>query len=148
MGFADPKFQPGKRWEHFEHVADIGVRGFGKTRAEAFEHAALALTAVVCDPARIKPARNIAIHCEAPDTEILLTDWLNAIIFEMATRNMLFSRFEVRLDGNRLTATASGEAVHIEKHRPATEIKGATLSELRVSQDATGHWLAQCILDV
>ena len=37
------------RWEHYEHGADIGVRGFGGTKAEAFEQAGLALTAVVCD---------------------------------------------------------------------------------------------------
>ncbi len=38
------------RWEHFPHAADVGVRGFGKTPAEAFEQAALALTAVVTTP--------------------------------------------------------------------------------------------------
>ena len=35
-----------KRWEHFEHDADIGVRGIGASKADAFEQAALALTAV------------------------------------------------------------------------------------------------------
>ena len=33
------------RWEHFEHDADVGVRGWGNTRAEAFEQAAVAMTA-------------------------------------------------------------------------------------------------------
>jgi SHS2 domain-containing protein len=41
------------RWEHYEHDADIGVRGYGATRAQAFEQAALALTAVVTDPTLI-----------------------------------------------------------------------------------------------
>jgi len=40
------------RWEHFPHEADIGVRGFGATPAEAFEQAALALTAAVTYLAR------------------------------------------------------------------------------------------------
>ena len=31
------------RWEHFEHGADIGVRGIGPTPASAFEQAALPL---------------------------------------------------------------------------------------------------------
>jgi SHS2 domain-containing protein len=31
------------RWEHFAHEADVGVRGVGATRAEAFEQAALAM---------------------------------------------------------------------------------------------------------
>jgi SHS2 domain-containing protein len=36
-------------WEHFSHVADIGVRGFGSTMAASFEQAALALTSVVAE---------------------------------------------------------------------------------------------------
>lgn len=43
------------RWEHFRHEADIGVRGLGATREAAFEQAALALTAVLTDPARVAP---------------------------------------------------------------------------------------------
>ena len=86
--------------------------------------------------------------CEAPDPEILLADWLNALVFEMATRGMLFSRFEVAIDRNRLTARAHGERVNVERHHPAAEVKGATLSELEVAQDAKGTWHAQCIVDV
>ena len=41
-------------WEHFAHGADVGVRGVGATLNEAFEQAALALTAVVADPAHIE----------------------------------------------------------------------------------------------
>ncbi len=29
------------RWEHLPHEADMGIRGFGATKAEAFEQAAL-----------------------------------------------------------------------------------------------------------
>ena len=41
------------RWEHFEHKADIGIRGFGDTLAAAFEQAALAMTAAIIDPAEV-----------------------------------------------------------------------------------------------
>jgi len=34
------------RWEHFSHEADIGVRGIGITKEQAFEQAALAMTGV------------------------------------------------------------------------------------------------------
>ena len=55
------------RWEHFPHGADVGVRGFGSTKAESFEQAALALTAVIADPAGIEPREAITVKCEAPD---------------------------------------------------------------------------------
>lgn len=135
-------------WEHFPHEADMGVRGLGATLGQAFEQAALALTAVVTDPAAVIPREMIQLSCEAPDDELLLVDWLNALVYEMATRSMLFSRFEVRLEGRRLSAKAWGEALDIARHHPAVEVKGATYTALKVARQADGGWLAQCVVDV
>lgn len=137
-----------RRWEHFPHQADVGVRGVGATLAEAFEEAALALTAVVADPADVAQVDMIRLYCEAPDAELLLVDWLNRLIYEMATRNMLFSRFEVRMEGNRLAAQVWGEALEKARHRPAVEVKGATYTALKVARQPDGSWLAQCVVDV
>jgi SHS2 domain-containing protein len=135
-------------WEHFTHSADIGVRGYGATLEQAFVQAALALTAVIADAATVRPLEALEIHCRAADHELLLVDWLNALIFEMATRGMLFSRFEVRIDKLQLHATAWGESVDLHRHRPAVEAKGATYTELAVTRRDDGSWLAQCIIDV
>jgi SHS2 domain-containing protein len=147
-------------WQTFPHEADIGVRGTGTTIDEAFTGAALALTAVVCDPATVATQQSLEIDCTAPDVELLLIDWLNALIYEMATRKLLFSRFEVEITSSiapedeahtevhSLHATAWGEPVDVLRHRPAAEIKGATFCELDVGQDACGHWHAQCVVDV
>ncbi len=135
-------------WEHFSHQADIGVRGQGATQAEAFEQAALALTAVVAEQSSVSPLEAMRICCDAPDPELLLVDWLNALIYQMATRNMLFSRFDVHLDGSHLTAQAWGEPLEAARHRPAVEVKGATYTELKVAQLPDGGWLAQCVVDV
>lgn len=135
-------------WEHFPHRADVGVRGIGPTLDAAFEQAALAMTAVVTDPAGVAGKAAVDIRCEAPDDELLLVDWLNALVLEMATRNMLFGRFAVRVDGHRLHATAWGEPVDPGRHQPAVEIKGATYTELEVGRDESGRWLAQCVVDV
>jgi len=135
-------------WQHFRHEADVGVRGIGSTLAQAFEQAAMALTAVVTDPATVRQAQAVAIGCENADPEFLLVDWLNALVYEMATRRMLFGRFEVRIDGPRLDATAWGETVDVARHHPAVEAKGATLTELKVGCKPSGEWLAQCVVDV
>jgi SHS2 domain-containing protein len=116
--------------------------------AEAFEQAALAMTAVITEPDTVRPAEAVEIRCAAPDPDILLADWLNALVFEMATRGMLFSRFEVTIDGLELVARAWGEGVDVARHSPAAEVKGATLSELEVARDAQGVWHAQCVVDV
>ena len=138
----------GANWEHFPHQADMGVRGIGATKEAAFEGAGLALTAVITDLGSVAPTQSVPIACEAPDDELLLVDWLNALVYEMATRKMLFSRFNVRFDDHSLHATAWGEPVEVAKHQPAVEVKGATYTELSVKQDEQGRWIAQCIVDV
>ncbi len=135
-------------WEHFTHGADIGVRGIGNTQSEAFEQAALAMTAVICDPALVRATEAVEIACTAPDAEYLLADWLNRLVYEMATRHLLFSRFQVTIQGEQLSATAWGEPVDVARHQPVVEVKGATYTELRVAQTETGEWRAQCVVDV
>ena len=134
-------------WEHFPHDADVGVRGFGPTAADAFEQAAHALTAVITD-AEVKPVATVEVTCEAPDLELLFVEWLNAIIYEMAVRKMLFGRFAVRIEGAQLKATLWGEPVDVSRHAPACEPKGATYTALKVACDADGTWSAGCIVDV
>lgn len=125
----------------------MGVRGIGATLAEAFEQAALAMTAVVTDPAVVVPRERVAIECDAPDRELLLAEWLNRVVYEMATRHMLFGRFAVHCDEKRLEAAAWGEPVDPARHRPAVEVKGATYTALRVAPTDEG-WLAQTVVDV
>ena len=137
---------PSARWEHFAHDADIGVRGRGVSVAEAFEQAALALTAIVTD-AKIVPQTEVGITCEAPDLELLLVEWLNAVIYEMAVRRMLFGRFAVTLEGTHLEGKLWGETVDPARHAPACEPKGATYTALRVAED-DGAWSPACIVDV
>jgi SHS2 domain-containing protein len=135
-------------WSHFAHGADIGVEGRGATLANAFEQAALALTGVVTDPSLIEPADPVEIYCEAPDPELLLVDWLNALVYEMATRRMLFACFRVSIEGDHLTGTAWGEPVQPDRHHPAVEVKGATYTQLSVSRNEDGSWTARCVVDV
>jgi len=135
-------------WEHFSHGSDIGVRGIGNSAEEAFEQAAIALTAVVADVGAIEQSEIVEVRCDAPDRELLLVSWLNAIIYEMAVRRMLFSKFRITLEGNSLTGSLAGETVDPERHQVAVEAKGATVTALRVTRDQEGQWLAQCVVDV
>jgi len=135
------------RWEHFPHEADVGVRGFGPSAAEAFEQAAQALMAVVTN-AMIEAKTQVEVSCEAPDLELLFVEWLNAIIYEMAVRRMLFARFSVRIEGNRLKGSLWGEPVDVARHAPACEPKGATYTALKVAVDDKGVWSAACVVDV
>lgn len=135
-------------WEHFEHEADIGVRGYGRTMAEAFEQAALAMTAIITDPVSIRPDSMIELSRFELDPELLFVDWLNAVVYQMSTRHMLFCRFELRIEEGHLEAQLFGEIIDRQRHEPVVEVKGATYTELRVAETVDGSWLAQCVVDV
>lgn len=134
-------------WSHFHHGADIGICGEGESLAQAFANAAVAMTAVITEPDKVRAERSVTIHCSAPDAELLLVDFLNALIYEMATRHLLFSRFDISINDNNLEATAWGEAVNLKRHQPAVEVKGASYTALKVSHE-NGHWSASCVVDV
>jgi SHS2 domain-containing protein/cold shock CspA family protein len=140
-----PAAQP--EWQHFPHDADIGVQGWGATPAEAFEQAAVALSAAVTGT-EIRPITPVGVACDAADIELLFVEWLNAVIYEMATRDMLFAAFEVHIDGNHLAGTMWGEPVDVERHAPGSEPKGATYTALKVAREPDGRWSAGCVVDV
>ena len=136
------------RWEHLEHDADIGVRGYGNDLAEAFSQAALSLSSVVTELNKINLSDSVAVECKASEFDLLLVDWLNEVVYQMATRNMLFGRFDVQILDHHLQARLFGEKVDQDKHHPAVEIKGATFTDLKVYRTSDDEWVAQCIIDV
>lgn len=137
-----------RHWEHFEHQADIGVRGFGDTPAEAFEEAAAAMMAVMVEPGVVGEAEEVEIRCSAPDLELLLADWLNALLCEVSARKMLFQRFSATVKDGVLTGRAWGERIDPRRHKPVVEVKGASYFGLKVARAADGGWTAECVVDV
>jgi len=138
---------PDGRWNHFDHGADIGVRGIGPTKEIAFAQAARAMTAVVTDLDKVRASEPFELCCEAPDDVLLLVDFLNELVYAMAAQDMLFAGFELNIDDGRLTGRAWGEPVDRRRHRPAVEVKGATLTAAEVAF-RDGQWIAQCVVDV
>jgi SHS2 domain-containing protein len=139
--------------EHFEHGADVGVRGLGATAGEAFAGAAAALTSLwASDPASIRADAEAEIACEAGDLERLLVAFLDELIYLFAARRFLFARLDVGIEAPpgrplRLTARGTGERFDARRHESTVEPKGATLTALRVARE-DGGWVAQCVVDV
>jgi len=65
----------------------------------------------------------------------------------MATRRVLFARYEVKVEGAVLRARAFGEPVEVARHHPAVEVKGATWTGMRLAREG-GSWIAECVVDV
>ena len=134
-------------YETFDHEADIGIRGFGGTLAEAFQNAAAALYSVMVTIDRVTPREKRIIAVSAPDRELLFVEWLNALLSLSDIERMVFSKFEVAITGDSLTGTAWGEALDHKRHEAHVEIKGATYHMLKVAE-ANGRFVAQCVVDV
>jgi len=134
-------------FETFEHEADIGIRGFGGTIAEAFENAAVALYSVMVNVHSVRPEERRTVSASAPDLELLLVEWLNALLSLSDIERMVFSKFEVKINGTSLIGTAWGEMLDRQRHEPNVEIKGATYHMLKV-METDGRFVAQCVVDV
>ncbi len=138
--------------EQFEHGADVGVRGRGRTVEEAFEGAAQALSLLLCeDLSGIRSEAEQPVACEAAGLEELLVAFLNELIFYSESRSLVFGRFRVKIgqDGDvyRLSGRAWGEPFDPKRHEFTVQPKGATFTELAVTHRGD-EWIAQCVVDV
>ena len=125
-----------KQYELIEHTADVGVKAYGKTVAEAFEHAAEAMFDIITDESTIDSIGEYDILLEAPDLEQLLVDWLSKLLFLNDAENLVFGKFEVTITGNRLSAHVFGEKYNNKKHKMGVEIKAVTYHILQVNETA------------
>jgi protein archease len=137
----------GALYETFGHEADIGIRGFGETVEEAFANAASALYSVMVDVNAVQPREKRTITASASDIEQLLVEWLNALLSVTDIDRLVFSKFEVTIEGTFLRGTAWGETFNHIRHEPNVEVKGATYHMLSVKKE-NGRYIAQCVVDV
>ena len=142
----DARATPNGSYSYFDHDADVGVIGRGATIEEAFEAAARATFAVMADLEQVKPIDTVALDFEEADLEIALVRWINLLITLAREHRMTFCRFWVEKDGVRWRGAATGEPWKPGLDR-GVEVKGATLTMLRVKEDAAG-WEARCVVDV
>ncbi len=135
-------------YETFEHGADIGVRGYGRTMEEAFANGARALFALMVENFEdVEPQEEteITVSAELPDE--LFVAWLNKLLTVSALEGRVFRDFEVHIKGEDLRAMARGEPLDPEKHLLGVEVKGATFTLARVEKQGD-LWVAQCVVDV
>ena len=131
---------------YFEHDADIGVIGRGPALAAALEQAAAATFAIMVDPAQVETRLEVDFEFTETDPDYALVTLLNRLLAEARLHQAVFSRFQVRQDGERWQVQAMGEPWRADLAR-GTEVKGATLTLLAV-QPVPGGWEARCVVDV
>lgn len=139
-------------YEYLNHEADIGIRGMGDSLADAFAEAAQAMFSIMADPETVAHRESVPVHCRAPDPETLFVEFLNELLFQRETHDLLLSACRVKelrqeVEGWRLDAVAWGEPLDPGHHEIRTEVKAATYSALKVFRQ-DDQYVVQCIVDV
>ncbi len=135
-------------FEIFEHTADLGLRVRAPTLSELMTDAAQGLFAMVVENLEsVQPVVARDFHVTGSDWTYLLFDWLNELLYVCDTERLAFSRFDVQMTAEGLTATARGEPLDPARHHLTHEIKAITYHGLKVEETKNG-WLAEVIVDI
>ena len=135
-------------YETFDHTADLGLRMRASDLDTLFAEAGQALfAAIVEDLDTVEPQQQLRIELAGDDREFLLFDWLKELLYQFDSQHLLFSRFQVHVGDNGLSATAWGEPLDPNRHQLLHEVKAITYHGLTVEQTDQG-WLAEVIVDI
>jgi SHS2 domain-containing protein len=129
-----------KRYEQFPHTADIGIRIYGNDLRELFENAAFAMFDTIADLEGLKGDVEQDFELTAPNREELLIAWLDELLFNFYTKQLIFFRFEIKeLTENKIAAKAFGRPIGANRNRLRAEIKAATYHDLKIKKTASGY---------
>ena len=137
-----------KKFVFLEHTADAKFQAFGKSIEECFENSALAVNSVECDLKKVATKQKLSIEAKAESLEELLHKFLEELLFQMETREMLFSGFKIKinLEKNSLSADCFGEKINKKKHELKTQVKAITWNSFFLKKEKSG-WIAQVVCD-
>ncbi len=134
-------------YEHFDHGADIGIRGYGKTLDESFSNLAKGLFDVMVDIKKIDKKHKIKFLVEGEDEIDLMVNFLNELLYLKDLKNMVFCDFIVMIRRKKLECIAFGEKFDEKKHEFKTDVKAATYSKAKIYKE-NGLYISQCVVDV
>ena len=124
-----------KDFEIINHTADVGIIAYGADMSQAFANAARALFSLITELDDVEEVLHRDIELTATDEESLLVEWLNELVYQFDTENILFKRFDiVQLNKTQLKARSYGEKVDSSRHKLKTGVKAATYHMLKVDQ--------------
>ncbi len=123
------------RYELLEHTADLMIKAYGRSVEECFENAAYAMFDQMVDASKIDPRTKEEISVEGETLEEKLYAFLSELIFIMDVKFLVFSEFEVKMEGKKLHCEARGEEIDLKKHSPKREIKAVTYHMLKIDTE-------------
>jgi SHS2 domain-containing protein len=135
-------------FEQFDVEADVGIRAWGPTRAEAFAQAALGVLSLVADPTTVTPRESREVRAQADGPELLLVAWIDECLYVHEIEAFVVSRVEVGSCSDTVVhGRLHGEPLDATRHRLGTVVMAATLHGVSV-QAREGRHEVKIIVDV
>jgi len=126
--------------DYFEVEADVGVRAWGPTRAEAFARAALGVLALVIAPEGVEARETREVRAQGETPEILLVSFINECLYVHEIEGFAVRRVDVDTLTERLVhGVLHGESIDLTRHSAGTVVKAATLHGVSVTENAGRH---------
>jgi SHS2 domain-containing protein len=139
-----------KHFEFVDHTADIIVRAYGQSPAEAFAAAADGLFAIITGECDIAGSEPVQFELESIDLEGLLVCFLSHLIVLHETEHTVLSDFDVKFAGDKaLSARCKAEPFDEDRHGQGTQVKGVSyhLIEIGTVEQERAHYV-QVLLDI
>jgi SHS2 domain-containing protein len=139
--------------ESLEHAADMGIRGWGETPAEAFEETAFAMFDLIMDRRGTEPENDYYLSIGGRDLTGMLVEFLNELLSLADIEDSAFVSVRIeRLedDGGEydLDAVVGGIPRDRCRKRLLSEVKAATWYGASVEREKGGRWVAGCVVDL
>jgi len=139
--------------ETLEHTADMGIRGWGETPAEAFEETALAMFDLIIDRRSAEREEDYSLSLGGRDLTGLLVEFLNELLSLADIEDSAFVSVKImRLEGDcgewDLDAVVGGIPRDRCRKRLLSEVKAATWYGASVEREKGGRWVAGCVVDL
>ncbi len=138
----------GPGWEHFEVEADVGVRGWGDSRAVAVAQATLGVFALLVDPAEVEAREVREVRAQADGPETLLVAWVDECLYVHDIEGFVVREVEMTVCTDTLAhGLLRGEPLDPARHHVGTVVKGATYHTVALTVSDGVHE-ARVIVDV
>lgn len=135
-------------WDHFDADADVGVRGWGPTRGEAFAQATLGVFALLVGPDEVLAREQREIRAQADGPQALLAAWIDECLYVQEIEGFVARSIDV----SRCTDTLAHGVLHGEpldpiRHRVGTGVRRITAHQVAVD-DQSGRHEVRIVVDI
>ncbi|MBI4980065.1 archease [Candidatus Woesearchaeota archaeon] len=138
-------------YKYLEHTADVLFVAEAPSLPELFNQCALAVEQSMVEVKKVSPKKKAVIKLENKNIDYLLFDFLNELLIYKDAKQLMFSKFEVKIEEKKgiyhLNCLAYGEKLDVEKHQAKVDIKAITMHMFEVKKTVSG-WKAQVLVDI